>query len=439
MSRCCAFAVFFCTLGLVGPASAEDWRQFRGPSGNGISNEAGVPSDWDADTNIRWKAGIPGSGWSAPLVANGKVIVTTAVPTDAKDDLAPHRLEVHAFDLASGKPLWQRVSVEGKPRVPKHKDNTFASETPITDGERIIAYFGMMGVFCYDFAGQLLWQKDLGAFPMMGDWGTGSSLALDQGLVFVQVDNEEESFLVALDATSGDERWRVARDEKSTWCSPVIWKNKNRTELVTGGKSIRSYDPKSGELLWELAVGERATSASPAGNEELLIVGGRGLFAVRAGAHGNITPKEGERTSAGVVWSNETGAPAMSSPLLYDGLIYILDRRGGLVTCYEAANGKQLYKERLPGAREFWASPWACGGKIFCTDDTGATHVLAPGPDFKLIGTNQLEGRFWATSALAEGSLLLRSSDTLFCVRGAGAATTIQATRPEATGLPARR
>ncbi|MEX2317452.1 MAG: PQQ-binding-like beta-propeller repeat protein [Pirellulales bacterium] len=438
MARAALLILFLPACFIAALSQAQDWPQFRGPGGNGISKDANAPATWDSETNIRWKIEVPGSGWSAPVVVKGKVFITTAVPTDSEDAESAHRFEVHCFELASGKRLWQRVSVEGKPRVPKHKDNTYASETPVTDGERIIAYFGMTGLFCYDLDGQLLWQKDLGAFKMQGDWGAASSPALHDGLVFIQVDNEEESFLAAFDATSGDERWRVAREEKSTWCSPIIWKNNARTELVTGGKAIRSYDPQSGDLLWQLSVGDRATSASPAGNDDMLIVGGRGLFAVRAGAAGDITPPAGGTTSEGLLWANESGAPGMASPLIYYDFVYILDRRGGIVNCYAADTGKLAYKERLPGSREFWASPWACDSKIFCSDDAGATHVLAPGPEFKLIGANQLAGRFWASSAVADSSLLLRSAGALHCIKNAGAAA-VQAARTEAAELPARK
>jgi hypothetical protein len=172
----------------------------------------------------------------------------------------------------------------------------------------------------------------------------------------------------------------------------------------------------------------------------MLIVGGRGLFAVRAGASGDITPPADAATSDGLLWANAAGAPGMASPLVYKDFVYILDRRGGVINCYAAATGKLAYKERLPGSREFWASPWACDGKIFCLDDAGATHVLAPGPEFNLIGTNQLAGRFWATSAVADGSFLLRSADALYCIKNAGTSpTAIQATRTEPAATPARK
>jgi outer membrane protein assembly factor BamB len=408
---------------------AADWPQFRGPAANGLSSNADLPEEWDADTNVKWKTAIPGSGWSAPIVSGGKVIVTTAVPIEPDNQESECRFEVHCLDLTTGKTLWQQVATQGKPRIPKHQDNTYASETPVTDGERIVAYFGMTGVFCYDFAGNLLWKKDLGAYPMGGDWGTSSSPAMHDGLVFIQVDNEQDSFLVALDAKNGDERWRLARDEKSNWGSPIIWKNSQRTELVTSGKVVRAYNPNNGAQLWELNIAGGRSCSSPAPYDDLLLVGREdrsergdgagGLFAVKAGASGDITPPEDSTQSDGVIWSNRRAAPAMASPILCDGLVYILSRNGSIVSCYDAATGEEVYRHRLPGSREFWASPWASDGKIFCPGESGLTHVLASGREFQLIRTNQLEGRFWATSALTDNAVLIRSTDTLYCLADA--------------------
>jgi outer membrane protein assembly factor BamB len=405
---------------------AADWPQFRGPGASGITHETELPVQWNDGVNIKWKAAVPGSGWSAPIVANGKVIVTTAVPEVAGDRNSVHSFEVHCFDLATGERLWNEVAKKEKPRIPTHPDNTYASETPVTDGKHIVAYFGMTGVFCYDFDGKLVWEKDLGAFPMENDWGTSSSPAIHEGLVFIQVDNESDSFLVALDVASGDERWRVNRAEKTNWSAPIIWTNSQRSELVTSGNTIRSYNPKDGELLWELVVGGGRSCSSPAAYGDLLLVGREdrsdrgagpgGLFAIKVGATGNITLAEDETQNASVLWFNRKAAPGMASPILLDGYVYILGRRGGIVGCYDAGTGEEVYRERLDGSNEFWASPWAFDGKVFCTGESGATHVLAPGAEFKLLRTNQLEGRFWATSAAADGMLLMRSADTLYCV-----------------------
>lgn len=418
-----------CALAIHGSsvAFAADWPQFRGPMANGVSAEQGAPAEWDVAKNIRWRAEAGGRGWSAPVVYGGKVIITTAIADPAAGD-GGQRFEVHCYDLASGDLRWKQVAKTGKSSVPTHEDNTYATETPVTDGERIIAYFGMNGLSCYDFTGKLLWQKDLGAYSMDNDWGTASSPTMLDGLVFVQVDNEQESFLAALDAKTGDERWRVPREERSNWSSPILWKNKVRTELVTSGSAVRSYDPATGELLWEFKGISGRSSSSPAGNDELLIVGAEnrsdrgggagGLCAIKAGATGDITPAVEGELGAHIAWLNPSAAPEMASPLIVDGLVYIFTRRGGVVRTYDLATGEQVYEKRLPGAQEVWASPWSYDGKVFALDSTGATHVLAPGRTFELIRSNPLDdGRYWASTAVADGALLIRSeTGSVYCV-----------------------
>jgi outer membrane protein assembly factor BamB len=267
--------------------------------------------------------------------------------------------------------------------------------------------------------------------------GTASSPVLDGERLFLQVDNEEKSFVVALDRKTGDELWRVSRSERSSHCSPIVWKNKERTELVTGGQKVRSYDPASGKVLWELNLGSQS-NASPVGNEEMVYVGtgggggpggpgGRGgaggggsggLFAIKAGASGDVTPKKGETTSDGVAWSQSKGGPSAASPLVYDGYLYVLEQNGGMVSCFDAKTGKPAYqRERLASARGFWASPWAYDGKVFCLDAEGTTHVLKAGKDFEELGKNTIEGQFWATPALSGGTVILRGADNVYCIK----------------------
>lgn len=341
-----------------------------------------------------------------------------------------YRWEIYCLDAADGKVLWKQVAAQHKPTIPTQASNTYASETPVTDGERVYAYFGMTGLYCYDFSGKLLWSKDLGSYPMMMGWGTGSSPALDGERVFVQCDNETKSFLAAFDQKTGKELWRVSREEKSTWSTPFLWRNKQRTELVAAGANrIRSYDPATGQLLWELGRagttkgGMSTASATPVADEELLYVSPGGewgiapLFAVRAGASGDLTPPRGVTASADVAWSLKRGGPAMASPLLYNGYLYVLDQSGGFLSCYETKSGKPIYRERLPGARGFTASPWAYDGQIFCLDQDGRTFVVQAGPEFKLLGKNEIGEMCWATPAAANGSLFLRSRDHLYCIR----------------------
>jgi hypothetical protein len=289
-------AFCLCSMPHIG-AAAQDWPQFRGAGGDGQAADAKHPEHWSADEHVAWKAKLAGVGWSQPIVWKDKVFVTTAVadkqqrpkpgdwsPGDGLGGLSAflgnlrsppkvdYRWQLICLNAADGKVLWEQTAVVGKPKVPIHPQNSYATETPATDGERVVAYFGMIGAYCYDLDGKLLWSKDLGSFPMQMDWGSGSSPVLVDNLVIVQCDNDKSSFVVALDKRSGDEVWRVKRDEYSNWATPFVWKNDQRTELVTGGGAkMRSYDPATGKLLWELTASGRC-SPSPVGTSSLLYV-----------------------------------------------------------------------------------------------------------------------------------------------------------------------
>jgi outer membrane protein assembly factor BamB len=316
----------------------------------------------------------------------------------------------------------------------------------------------MHGLFCYDMAGKLLWQKDLGSYPMVMGWGTSSSPALDDERVFVQCDNEQESFLVALDKRAGDERWRVKRNDHSSWSTPLVWHNRLRTEVVTlGSPMLRSYDPATGKQLWESNIGGGQPSSTPVADAEMLYagLGGRGmpggggggrgrmrpgpaedepasggrafggggaggggaLYAIRAGAEGDISLKSGEKSNSGVAWVASHAAPEMSSPLAYQGYVYTFSRNGGIAICLDAKTGQEMYKQRIPNAKSFWASPWANDGRIYVLDDGGTTHILAAGPEFKILGANTIAEMFWASPAAADDAIYLRSVENLYCIR----------------------
>jgi outer membrane protein assembly factor BamB len=460
-------------------AQAGDWPQFRGPNGTGISEETQLPSEWSTTKNVAWKAKLPGYGWSSPIIWGDKVFVTTAVSDkqtkprsfggfgpgrgfrpgggapegkqdskDKKDSKQPerprrppggfdrmgrnakppdavYRWEVYCLNRADGKVLWHQTAHEGKPTIPAQMGNTYASETPVTDGERLYAYFGMTGVFCFDLDGKQLWKKNLGSFRMAMGWGTGSSPALDGDRLFIQCDNEEKSFLVALNKKTGDELWRVDRPEKSSWSTPFVWRTKKRTEVVAcGGKHLRSYDVATGKVLWEMGDLEGQANATPVAGDELLFLGvggmrgNRPLVAVKAGASGDITLKDGQESNAGVAWYRKQAGPSMASPLVHDGYLYVLEQRGGMLSCYNAKTGEPAYKrERLPEARGFTSSPWAYDGKIFCLADDGKTFVIQAGATFKLLGSNSINEMCWSSPAAARGALFLRGVDHLYCIK----------------------
>lgn len=452
---------------------AGEWTQFRGVGGSAVSAEKQLPAEWTADKNVAWKIKLPGYGWSCPVVWGDKVFVTTAVsdkqrkPTGGfgggfggpggpgggrpggfgrpPEDV--YRWEVHCLNATDGTLLWKQVAAEQKPKYSSNPSNGYATETPVTDGERVYAYFGMTGVFCYDHAGKQLWKADLGAYRMGMGHGTASSPVLAGERLIIQCDNEEKSFLVALDTKTGKELWRTSRTERTGWSTPLVWKNKVRSEIVClGSPKVRSYDPDSGKQLWELGGLSGQAQASMVAGDELLYVGtgggpgggggfggrpggpggpgggfgggggGRPLFAVKAGASGDITLKRGDTSNDGVAWSQPQAGPSMASPLVYDGYLYIVER-GGMLSCLDATTGKQVYKERLPAARGFTSSPWAYEGKVFCLADDGQTYVVRAGAEFKLLNRNRLDEMTWSSPAVAGGALFLRTVDHLYCIK----------------------
>jgi outer membrane protein assembly factor BamB len=282
----------------------------------------------------------------------------------------------------------------------------------------------MTGIYCYDLDGDLIWEKDLGVFPTQFGWGTGSSPVLHDDLVYIQCDNDKASFLAALDKKTGDERWRVEREERTNWSTPYLWKNKLRTELVlAGGGSICSYDPKTGELLWSMK-GNGRTATTPTSSEELLYVdsydrltGNTGIFAaVRPGATGDISLNGKEMTNSHVAWSVRLRGTRIASPILSGDCIYVLAQGNGIAHCFEAQTGREHYRQRLPDAAGFTSSPLSHGGKVYCVDQNGTTTVIEAGPELKIVATNPLGEMCWASPAVVGERLLIRTVDHLYCI-----------------------
>jgi outer membrane protein assembly factor BamB len=443
------FAALALWLGMIHAAAAQEWSQFRGPHGNGVAPTP-LPTEWGPQQQIVWKVKLAGLGWSQPVVAGDRIFVTTAEtdkqgrPRKGDWDPSPgynpllrflgaarpkapdavYRWKLLCLDAGSGKEVWEQVARNGKPGFAIHPNNSYATETPATDGERVIAYFGMTGVYCYDLAGKLLWSKELEPSPIQMDWGTGSSPVLLGAHVYVQCDNDKASFLLALDKRTGAEAWRSERDEKSNWSTPYVWKNKLRTELVVaGGGRMRAHDPATGKLLWEMAGAGRAAQ-TPVGDDEMLYVdsqdrltGREGpLTAIRAGASGDISLKPGQTSSDWIAWSVRVAGVRVASPLLYRDCVYVLNEMQGLVRCHDAKTGKEHYRQRLPRAAGCTASPWASGEHVYCLDDHGLTAVLRAGPRFEVVATNDLDEMFWASPAIVGNRLLLRGADHLYCI-----------------------
>ena len=431
MPRAGIIALVF-SLTWTGAVRPQNWTQFRGGSRAGVAEARTLPAKWGPKENVVWKTDVPGRGWSSPVVWGERLFITTAV-TDGKlrdpkkglyiNDLkgtrpaGAFRWLVCCLDWKTGTMLWQKEVHKGAAPGTLHLKNSFASETPAVDGERVYAYFGNVGVFCLDHAGKLLWSKKLPPVKTRMGWGTAASPALYKDRLFIVNDNEDKSYLLALDTKNGNEAWRVERDEKSNWASPFVWRNDKRVEVVTAGTSrVRSYG-LDGKLLWEFGGMSIISIPTPFAADGLLYVTSgyvldslRPVYAIRPGAAGDISLKKGEKSNKSIAWCQRQAGPYHPTPVVYGDYFYVLYDRGFL-SCYEAKTGKPVYqKQRLASsATAFTCSPWVYGGKVFCLSEDGDTFVVQAGPTFKVLETNSLDDMCLASPALAHGSLVVRT------------------------------
>jgi outer membrane protein assembly factor BamB len=391
-----------------------------------------LPETWSTTENVVWKTDLPGWGWSSPVVWGDGIYVTAAegetpletpsvggYPGGFVKQTDVHRWMIYRLDFDTGRIAWRQEAHRGVPPQERHPRNSFASETPVVDGERVYAYFANIGVFCYDLAGKKLWERRWPAYPMRGGWGTGTSPVLHGDRIFIQNDNETESFLVALDKRTGEQLWRVERQEKSTWSTPYVWQNELQTELVTiGTNKIRSYD-LDGKLLWELGGTSGLVSLTPVAKHGLLYVGAGyhygPLYAVRPGASGDISLQGDATSNSAIAWSQPRGASIHPCFLISGERLFVLFD-AGLLACNNARTGEVIFsRQRLnTGGGRFYASPWAYNGKIFLLNEDGTTWVVEDGPEFKVLHKNVLDDVAWATPAVSRGSLFLRTYTGLY-------------------------
>lgn len=419
----------------------SNWPQFRGPQSRGFVEGSSHPDRWSTTENVAWKRDIPGRGWSSPVVWKDNIILTTVINTGTEEEAkkglyfggerprppeSVHQWKVICLDLNSGDIRWERQVHEGKPQSPIHIKSSFASETPVTDGERVYCCFGNLGIFCFDFEGNEVWRYSLEPMPTRYGWGTAASPVLHQGRLYFCNDNNKESYLLALDCVTGKEVWRQVRDEKSNWATPFIWEHQLRTEIVTPGSgAIRSYD-LDGKELWSLKGMSSITIATPFADHGLLYVSSgyvgdqqRPIYAIKPGASGDITLAEGATSNDYVAWSLPKAAPYNPTTLVVGDRLYVLYDRG-LVACFNAKTGEELFgQKRLPDGRAFTSSPWASGDRVYFLNEDGVTFVLKDSDQFELLHTNKLaeDDMGMATPAIVGDRLLLRTSSRIYCIK----------------------
>jgi outer membrane protein assembly factor BamB len=423
---------------------AGHWPSFRGHEAAGSAEGQHLPDEWNpiSGVNVLWRTPIPGLAHSSPIVWGEVVFVTSAVSSrkdatfkpglygdgDASDDRSAHRWMLHAIDKRTGKIRWERTAAQGEPRNKRHIKSTYASSSPVTDGRVVVAWFGSQGIYAYDFNGGLRWSVDLGRVDMGAydipsyEWGPASSPIIWNGLAIVQCDTQTDSFLLALNAETGETVWKTDRQELPSWGTPTVVTTTAGPELVTNASNfVRGYDPTTGRELWRLGGSSKITAPTPVFANGLHIVASgrapeRPVFAVRPGARGDLTLAKGDTQNAHVAWSKTGRGSYMPTPLAYRGILYVL-ANNGVFDAYDIATGKELYRQRLPLVGSgYSASPVAADGKIYLSNEDGEMLVVEAGATFKLIATNSMGESVMATPALSEGVMYVRGAATLFAV-----------------------
>ncbi|MBS1807245.1 MAG: PQQ-binding-like beta-propeller repeat protein [Acidobacteria bacterium] len=412
-------------------AQLSHWPQWRGPDFNGMAR-SDAPLKWSDTENVKWKAAIPGRGFSTPIVWGEKIFLTTAIPTgktgnQPSDGRHPNggaganqeqQFVVMCLEKKSGKVLWQKTAKTAVPHEGYHRMyGSHASNAPVTDGKNVYAFFGSRGVYCYDLDGKLIWEKDLGVkMRMRNEFGEGTAAVVHGDTLILNFDQESDSFIVTLDKHTGKELWRKKRDEVSAWATPLVIEHAGRPQVVVSATGkVRSYDLSNGKVIWECAgLGLNAIPA-PIYHDGVLyaMTGFRDpkLMAIKLGREGDLTGTDA------VLWSETRGTSYTPSPLLHDGKLYTLTDNGQF-SCFDAKTGKPYYhRTRLPKPYNFKASPVGANGKIYLATEEGDIVVVKMGETFEVLATNTLEDQtFIASPVIINDEIFLRGQNTLFCI-----------------------
>jgi outer membrane protein assembly factor BamB len=425
-------------------ATKDNWPSFRGQNAAGVADGQNLPDDWDGEkgTAIKWKVRIPGLAHSSPVVWGDKVFVTSAISSkdkasfkpglygagDASDDKSVHQWKVFCLDKKTGKILWDKVAYEGEPKEKRHVKSTYASSSPATDGRYVVAFFGSQGLYAFDMKGKLAWKKDLGRLDVGAydlpeyEWGTASSPIIYKDLVIVQCDTSKEDFLMGINIKTGETVWKADRNEMPSWATPTIYPGKTRVELITNAPNfIRGNDPDTGKELWKLGDSSNITAPTPIFSGEFIVVAsGRRpnapIFVVRPGASGDITLPKGETSSQHVAWTRQKVGSYMPTPLIYQGLLYVL-KNEGIFSCFDLATGEEKYQSRIPHQGSgFSGSPVASDGKIYLPSEDGDIFIVKAGDKFELLGKNSIGQLLMATPAISGKMMFVRGERDLFAI-----------------------
>jgi outer membrane protein assembly factor BamB len=412
----------------------HNWPHWRGPLANGVAPFANPPTRWDDKTNLKWKVAIPGRGSATPIIWGDRVFVVTAIRTDRVADPAAlpqsdprytkrtqppknyFQFVVLCLDRHTGKTIWRHIAAEQVPHEGHHDSHSYAAASPTTDGRFLYVSFGSRGIFCYNLDGTLQWQRDLGRMQTRLGWGEGISPVIHGDTLIMNWDHEAGSFLVALDSRTGKTKWKVDRDEPTSWSTPLIVPHRDRTQvIVSATNKVRSYDLATGQLIWECGGQTTNVISCPVliGDTVVCMSGYRKYIAcaISLDSTGDVTD------SPRVVWRYEKGTPYVPSPLLYGDKLYFTQANMALLTCIDARTGKALFEqERLPGLDSLYASPSGAADRIYINGRDGTTLVLKRGDKLEVLATNRLGDPMDASPAIVGKQLFLRGREYLYCL-----------------------
>ena len=435
------FALGILVTMIIGLQAEEtaNWPQFRGPGARGVAKGKGLPTTWSTTENVKWCVPVPGRGWSSPVIWGDKVFLSSAISTGKEktvkkglyfggNEQTPspnqHRWMIYCFSFESGEKLWEQEANVGKPLTPRHIKNNYAPETQVTDGNLIYTYFADQGLFANDLDGELKWKRKMKAYKTRYNWGSAASPALHGDFIYILNDNEQNSFIEAIDKNTGETSWRRDRNEKSNWSTPFVWENSLRTEIITiGTGKTRSYG-LDGTLLWELVADMSSiTIATPFTAHGLLYVTSgyvgdkhKPIYAIQPGGKGTINLKKNRPVDKSIVWKQPNAAPYNPSTLVYKDLLYVL-YDFGFLACFNAKTGEKIYDKVRVRKRQrtpFTASPWAYNDKVFCLSEDGDCFVYKAGRKNELLHINKLDELCMATPGIARGNLFIRTASKLY-------------------------
>ncbi len=424
-------------------APERQWPQYRGYMASGVFENANLPSSFDLQKmiNIKWKINVPGLGISSPVVWGDRLFITTAISEDDKagfkpgvygdvspvNDSSMHEWKVYCINKNTGKTLWERTSYRGVPKIKRHPKSTHANTTVATDGKFVIAFFGSEGLYCYDFDGNLKWQKSFGVLKSIwtvmknAEWEFASSPIINDGKVIVQCDVLENSFVAALDVTTGKELWKTERDEIPGWCTPNIYSYAGRKYVVVNGYNHRgAYDLETGKEIWKMAGGGDIQIPTPIIGKDLIYFNSahgkyNPIIAVRTNATGDITLKEGETSNDFVKWYIPRGGSYMHTMLLYHDRLYNVNWNG-IINCLDPLTGKEIYNAKIGKAASFIGSPVASDGKIYIVGEEGTVYIIQDGDAFNLIAEIPLNDICMTSPAIVENMMFIRTQKYLIAI-----------------------